>query len=200
MRVRLPQFLIILLPVWLLGCSSQGDTPLSSPTTLSSFAAVSALTVCGVEITSFNLDTDLSGPYVVVSVGFAGSPASLQFEMERYLAGGGTDPVGSASSSNGQARIGAAFSTKYRVRARGSCGETSDWMDIQIGPANVCGTCGPASPPPPQPSPPSSPPPSTPRDDDKCTSKDGDDHNKDRDKDGHRRDFGGAGGHDKCRD
>jgi hypothetical protein len=158
-------------------------------------ASASALAVCGVEITSFSLDTDLSGPYVVASMGFAGSPPSIQFEMERYLDTGGFDPVGSVTSSDGRARIGATFNTRYRVRGRGSCGETSEWIDIQIGPPNPCGSCGPASPQPPAPP----PPPSTPRDDDKCTSKDDDGHKKDSDKDRRRRYFGGDHDHDKCR-
>jgi hypothetical protein len=137
-------------------------------------------------------------------MGFAGTPPSIQFEMEQYLADGRTDPVGGASSSDGRARIGAAFNTRYRVRGRGSCGETSDWADIQIGPVNPCGSCGPASPPaPPAPTPPSNPGGGN-GDDGKCTSK-GDDGNKkddghkgDRDK--RRRHFGGGYEHDNCRD
>jgi hypothetical protein len=131
-------------------------------------------------------------------MGFAGSPPAIQFEMERYLDGGGTDPVGAATSSEGRARIGAAYNTRYRVRGRGSCGETSDWMDIQIGPPNPCGSCGPATPPPPPPPPPPPAPPGS-GDDGKC-GKDGDGHKKDGGRDRHRRRFGGGYEHDKCRD
>jgi hypothetical protein len=165
--------------------------------------------VCGIEITSFALDVDLSGPYILASAWFAASPQPMEFEVERYLPDVRTEPAGGATSSDGNARIAAAFNTRYRVRARiGSCAEWSGWMDIQVGPPNPCGGCSdpsPSSPPSPQQPPPQSPssqpPPSqTPPPPDQGCSPDGDRHKNDQGNGHDRENKPGEGrGHDPCR-
>jgi hypothetical protein len=193
--VKIASLLVALLPVSFLACS-QSEGPLSAPTALN---GTTALAVCGIEITSFALDVDLSGPYVLVSMSLA-SPQPVQFEMERYLATGGTEPAGGTSSSSESGRIDAANNTRYRVRGRpASCGEWSDWADVQVGPANPCGGCAPTNPvPPTPPAPPVTPPPPSRPDDDQCRSDDDDHDAKDGWKDHRRRRTGGKDHHGRC--
>jgi hypothetical protein len=63
-RIPLPLLFISILSVSSNACSGQNDGPLPGPTAVSAagVSASNALTVCGVEVTSFSLDTDLSGP------------------------------------------------------------------------------------------------------------------------------------------
>lgn len=140
-----------LLPLVALACTACGGASTSvlpSPTTI----VTAANTVCGVQIAALDLHVDYAGPHLVVGVRFAGDPAPVDIEIERYLADGRTELVRTLAGVHGQVRVALAFNTTYRGRARGGSCAWSPWFDHAIGPPNPCGDCA-AGPPVPAPLP-----------------------------------------------